>query len=209
MAVTGHLGHNLTKVMTWQVGRSARTTVVATQGSPTLRDNIVTVFGSRVADGLEQLTVEGPSGASISGHAPRCQLCMVSHAPPLAPCDAVHLARRYVSKATAGSSKSAGDRLFFFLNSRPIDLPKVRKLRHTQQPTGCISPALYSRCHTFTHFLAGQPGCDRHVSLAVECCHSALPPCCHPGPEAPAAQARAVTAHASPCRRKPNLFHQQ
>ena len=52
----------------WQVGRSARTTVVATQGSATLRDNIVTVFGSRVADGLEQLTVEGPSGASISGH---------------------------------------------------------------------------------------------------------------------------------------------
>lgn len=53
----------------WQVGRSARTTVVATQGSPTLRDNIVTVFGSRVADGLEQLRVDGPSGASISGHA--------------------------------------------------------------------------------------------------------------------------------------------
>ncbi len=33
--------------------------------------------------------------------------------------------RRYVSKAGAGSSKSAGDRLFLYLNGRPIDLPKV------------------------------------------------------------------------------------
>lgn len=49
------------------------------------------------------------------------------------------IARRYVSKATAGSSKSAGDRLFFFLNGRPIDLPKVRKLCNTQQPTGGTS----------------------------------------------------------------------
>ncbi|KAK9825372.1 hypothetical protein WJX81_005933 [Elliptochloris bilobata] len=84
-------------ICTNHVGRAARTTVVSTQGSPTLRENIVTVFGSRVADGLEPLIVEGPSGATISG---------------------------YVSKATAGSSKSAGDRLFFFLNGRPIDLPK-------------------------------------------------------------------------------------
>ena len=54
--------------------------MVSTQGSPTLRDNIVTVFGSRVADGLEQLSVEGPSGASISGHARPPQLLRYSHA---------------------------------------------------------------------------------------------------------------------------------
>ena len=41
--------------------------MVATQGAATLRDNIVTVFGSRVADGLEQVNIEGPSSASISG----------------------------------------------------------------------------------------------------------------------------------------------
>ena len=43
---------------------------MATQGAATLRDNIVTVFGTRVADGLEQLSVDGPDGSSISGHAP-------------------------------------------------------------------------------------------------------------------------------------------
>ena len=43
---------------------------MATQGAATLRDNIVTVFGSRVADGLEQLSLDGPGGSSISGHAP-------------------------------------------------------------------------------------------------------------------------------------------
>jgi len=34
-----------------------------------VRDNIVTVFGSRVADGLEPLGAEGPSGARIAGRA--------------------------------------------------------------------------------------------------------------------------------------------
>jgi hypothetical protein len=53
-----------------QVGRGARSTVVSTQGAASVRDNIVTVFGSRVADGLEALGAEGPSGARIAGRAP-------------------------------------------------------------------------------------------------------------------------------------------
>jgi len=53
-----------------QVGRGARSTVVSTQGAASVRDNIVTVFGSRVADGLEPLGAEGPSGARIAGRAP-------------------------------------------------------------------------------------------------------------------------------------------
>lgn len=54
--------------------------MVATQGAATLRDNIVTVFGSRVADGLEQLSVDGPGSSSISGHAaPRA--CSPPHTP--------------------------------------------------------------------------------------------------------------------------------
>jgi len=51
------------------VGRGARSTVVSTQGAASVRDNIVTVFGSRVADGLEPLGAEGPSGARIAGRA--------------------------------------------------------------------------------------------------------------------------------------------
>ena len=105
------------------------------------------------------------------------------------------IARRYVSKATAGSSKSAGDRLFFFLNGRPIDLPKVRKLCNTQQCTGGTYFAYHFRCHTSMHVLTGQQSCDGYLSLAVKCRNRALPPCCHPGPEAPSAQARAPTAH--------------
>ena len=34
---------------------------------------------------------------------------------------------RFVSKATAGSGRAGGDRQFFFINGRPVDLPRFTK----------------------------------------------------------------------------------
>lgn len=34
----------------------------------------------------------------------------------------------WVSKATAGSGRAAGDRQFFYINGRPVDLPKAAKV---------------------------------------------------------------------------------
>ena len=50
-----------------QVGTGSRTTAVSSQGQGSVRDNIVTVLGSRVAEGLQPLSLSLPSGASVSG----------------------------------------------------------------------------------------------------------------------------------------------
>ncbi|PSC67581.1 DNA mismatch repair PMS1 isoform X3 [Micractinium conductrix] len=90
-------------VCTNQVGSGARTTVVNTQCGVSVRDNILTVFGSKAAEGVEPLQVEVEEGGvpiTIAG---------------------------WVSKAAAASGRSSGDRQFFFLNGRPVDLPKAVK----------------------------------------------------------------------------------
>ena len=53
-------------VPVYQVGSSARSTVISTQNGQTVRDNIVTVFGARAADGLEALEAS-VGAASLSG----------------------------------------------------------------------------------------------------------------------------------------------
>ncbi|KAI7836307.1 hypothetical protein COHA_009815 [Chlorella ohadii] len=90
-------------VCTNQVGNGARTTVVTTQGGRSIRDNILAVFGGKAAEGMEPLEVQVDADGTpvtISG---------------------------WVSKATANSGRAAGDRQFFFLNGRPVDLPKATK----------------------------------------------------------------------------------
>eukprot|EP00884_Botryococcus_braunii_P005905 jgi/Botrbrau1/15315/Bobra.0319s0005.2 len=88
-------------ICTNQVGAGVRSTVISSQGTAALRDNIVSIFGSKTVEGLELLDVEGSDGISIYG---------------------------YVSKACTGLSRSAGERQFFFLNGRPVDLPKVARM---------------------------------------------------------------------------------
>lgn len=53
-----------------QVGTGPRTRVLSTQGLANMRDNIVTVFGSRTAEAL--ITLDGTSleGLSMHGCAP-------------------------------------------------------------------------------------------------------------------------------------------
>ncbi|MEW5316024.1 MAG: hypothetical protein WDW38_007416 [Sanguina aurantia] len=94
-------------IATNQVGKGGgRVTVVSTSGcsagrEPGVRDNLVQVFGSKAADTMVALNVASPEiGLTISG---------------------------YVSKANAGVRGDAS-RQFFFLNGRPVDLPKAAKL---------------------------------------------------------------------------------
>lgn len=88
-------------VCTHQAGSSSRTVVVSTQAAPSLRDNVTAVFGGRAVEGLEEVSIEGDEGLHIVG---------------------------LVSKATAGTGRAAGDRQFFFVNGRPVDLPKASKV---------------------------------------------------------------------------------
>ena len=50
-----------------QVGTGARTKVISTQGLASMRDNIITIFGSRTFEALTQLDGETADGIAIEG----------------------------------------------------------------------------------------------------------------------------------------------
>ena len=82
------------------MGKSARTSVITTQGGKTIQSNVAAVFGSVFASSLEALAVEsGPF--KLSG---------------------------FVSSANKSGGKSASPRQFFFVNGRPVDHPKAVKI---------------------------------------------------------------------------------
>ncbi|KMT19361.1 hypothetical protein BVRB_1g013620 [Beta vulgaris subsp. vulgaris] len=88
-------------VCTNMSGKSARSMVLKTQGSGSLKDNIVTLFGMSTFICLEPLCIPMPENCRVEG---------------------------FVSKAGNGSGRNTGDRQFFYVNGRPVDMPKVSKL---------------------------------------------------------------------------------
>jgi DNA mismatch repair protein, C-terminal domain len=80
-----------------QAGKASRTTVLCTHGKPSLRENLLAVFGAKTAAALEPVGHED-DGFVITG---------------------------FVSSAVKSGSKTNGDRQFFFLNGRPVELPKA------------------------------------------------------------------------------------
>jgi hypothetical protein len=59
-----------------QVGKNKRTTIVNTMGTGSLRGNIASILGGKVASALEplELAVDGPVHCQISGYALLCPL---------------------------------------------------------------------------------------------------------------------------------------
>ncbi|GFH27977.1 DNA mismatch repair PMS1 isoform X3, partial [Haematococcus lacustris] len=97
------VAHQVRFLVTNQAGKAGRQVLVSTQGgvNNSMRANVVTVLGNKVADTLEALEVEVPD------------LCMKISG--------------YVSKAAAGV-KGDTSRQFFSINGRPVDLPKAAKV---------------------------------------------------------------------------------
>ncbi|XP_019257845.1 PREDICTED: DNA mismatch repair protein PMS1-like [Nicotiana attenuata] len=81
--------------------RNAKSVVLKTQGSGSLKDNIITVFGMSTFTCLEPLKVCTSDGCTVEG---------------------------FISKRGYGSGRNMGDRQYFFVNGRPVDMPKVGKL---------------------------------------------------------------------------------
>ena len=90
-----------------------------------MRDNIITIFGSRTFEGLQQLDGETADGIAIEGCGAHDAGFIVCRWPFRACCPDLVWGCRYVSSGSTSFGKSAGDRQYFFLNSRPVDLPKV------------------------------------------------------------------------------------
>lgn len=81
--------------------KNAKSVVLKTQGSGSLKDNIITVFGMSTFTCLEPLKVCISDGCTVEG---------------------------FISKSGYGSGRNLGDRQYFFVNGRPVDMPKVGKL---------------------------------------------------------------------------------
>ncbi|KAJ8898622.1 hypothetical protein K2173_004235 [Erythroxylum novogranatense] len=88
-------------VCTNAAGKSAKSVVLKTQGSNSLKDNIITVFGMSTFSCLEPVYVQLSNCCKVDG---------------------------FLSKSGQGCGRSLGDRQFYFVNGRPVDMPKVSKL---------------------------------------------------------------------------------
>ncbi|KAG2659461.1 hypothetical protein PVAP13_1KG357800 [Panicum virgatum] len=83
------------------VGKNSKMVVLRTQGSSSMKDNIITIFGLNTFKCLEPFSVTISDGCQVEG---------------------------YLSKPGPGTGRNSGDRQFFYVNGRPIDMPKITKL---------------------------------------------------------------------------------
>lgn len=88
-------------VCTSTTGKNVKSVVLKTQGSDSLKDNIITVFGMNIFSCLEPVNICISDDCKVDG---------------------------FLSKPGQGSGRNLGDRQYFFVNSRPADMPKVSKL---------------------------------------------------------------------------------
>ncbi|KAK4482190.1 hypothetical protein RD792_009331 [Penstemon davidsonii] len=88
-------------VCTNTTGKNVRSVVLKTQGSASLKDNIISVFGMSTFSCLEPVRLSILDSCVVEG---------------------------FVSKSGYGSGRNLGDRQFFYVNGRPVDMPKVGKL---------------------------------------------------------------------------------
>uniref|UniRef100_A0A0D3F722 DNA mismatch repair protein S5 domain-containing protein n=1 Tax=Oryza barthii TaxID=65489 RepID=A0A0D3F722_9ORYZ len=88
-------------VCTNTVGKNSKSAVLRTQGSSSLKDNIITVFGLNTFKCLQPFNVTISEGCQVDG---------------------------FLSKPGPGSGRNSGDKQFFYVNGRPVDMPKVSKL---------------------------------------------------------------------------------
>uniref|UniRef100_A0A0E0K1U0 DNA mismatch repair protein S5 domain-containing protein n=1 Tax=Oryza punctata TaxID=4537 RepID=A0A0E0K1U0_ORYPU len=88
-------------VCTNTVGKNSKSAVLRTQGSSSLKDNIITIFGLNTFKCLQPFNVTISEGCQVDG---------------------------FLSKPGPGSGRNSGDRQFFYVNGRPVDMPKVSKL---------------------------------------------------------------------------------
>ncbi|CAK8572806.1 unnamed protein product [Lathyrus sativus] len=82
-------------------GKNAKSAVLKTQGNDSLKDNIITVLGMNTFNCLEPMALCISESCKVDG---------------------------FLSKPGLGNGRNLGDRQYFFVNGRPVDMPKVGKL---------------------------------------------------------------------------------
>jgi DNA mismatch repair protein PMS2 len=82
-------------------GKNVKSVVLKTQGNDSLKDNIITVLGMNTFNCLEPMALCISESCKVEG---------------------------FLSKPGLGNGRNLGDRQYFFVNGRPVDMPKVGKL---------------------------------------------------------------------------------
>jgi DNA mismatch repair protein PMS2 len=121
-------------VCTNQTAAGSRTTVVATQGAADVRGNVAAVFGSKAAEALQAVDIRDGEAGGSGGEGEGEEEVGGEGSAPVAggggggagAAGGLRIVG-YVSKATAGTGRAAGDRQFFFVNGRPVDMPRAAK----------------------------------------------------------------------------------
>ncbi|XP_010422584.1 PREDICTED: DNA mismatch repair protein PMS1 [Camelina sativa] len=82
-------------------GKTPKSVVLNTQGRGSLKDNIITVFGMSTFTSLQPVNISISDDCRVEG---------------------------FLSKPGQGTGRNLADRQYFFINGRPVDMPKVSKL---------------------------------------------------------------------------------
>ncbi|XP_045830997.1 DNA mismatch repair protein PMS1 [Trifolium pratense] len=82
-------------------GKNVKSVVLKTQGNDSLKDNVITVLGMNTFNCLEPMALCISESCKVEG---------------------------FLSKPGLGNGRNLGDRQYFFINGRPVDMPKIGKL---------------------------------------------------------------------------------
>ncbi|CAL1282724.1 unnamed protein product [Larinioides sclopetarius] len=96
-----------------------KSVMLSTNYSPSLKDNMISVFGDKQVKQLMAIVQHIPSKEILDEY--------------FLPESSIEISKTfklegYVSNSTHGEGRSSTDRQFYFINGRPCDLPKVSKL---------------------------------------------------------------------------------
>jgi DNA mismatch repair protein PMS2 len=125
-----------------------RSNVLNTQGTGKLGDNVSSVFGSKFLGTLTPVSVEYREGAEAGACAGVPITVKGEGETADAPSDtdpASATIAGYVSKCGLGVGRSDSDRQFWYINGRPVDLPRFTKVLDDEPPL------LHQHTNTNTH----------------------------------------------------------
>ncbi|XP_055946183.1 mismatch repair endonuclease PMS2-like isoform X1 [Argiope bruennichi] len=96
-----------------------KSVVLSTNNCPSLKDNIVSIFGDKQTKQLMEIVQHSPSKEILDEYFLPESSAEISKTFRL---------EGYISNSIHGEGRSSTDRQFYFINGRPCDLPKVSKL---------------------------------------------------------------------------------
>ncbi|UYV62634.1 PMS2 [Cordylochernes scorpioides] len=97
-------------------GNGKKTTVLSTSGCTSVKDTITCIFGAKQLSSLVEFQQTSPSAAVL-------QEFSVKESDP-----SLFSVTGYVSSCVHGKGRPASDRQFYYVNSRPCDLPKIGRV---------------------------------------------------------------------------------